>query len=246
MRIRNLFSGVLGLVLAAGNCGADVISEFQPNPTGGDPANQTIELFGTAGATASGFLYSIESDAVGTRGRIDRQEIVSGTYDPNGILELSIPDLENPSFTIVYSDTNLSEGFDVDADNDGLIDDVGVFGTVYDAVGITDTANASEPLYAAQLGGQDLGFIGTEPVLVFRDASGGDWYQVDFADLVYDAAGNSVDPNSFNMNPAATTFGAINPTTNFTPVPEPSGIGLIAVTGLIWFRRRKLRRSKSA
>ncbi|WP_424094492.1 hypothetical protein [Moorena producens] len=77
-----------------------IISEFQPNPIGSDPALTTFELSGTPGESFEGVIVNIESDPGGSNpGDINNFESVSGTFDSNGLLSVSISDIENPSFT---------------------------------------------------------------------------------------------------------------------------------------------------
>ena len=78
-----------------------LISEFQPNPDGGDPAIVSFEISGIAGQSFNGVIVSIEND--GINGTVDRLSNVSGTFDSNGLLVVDIADLENPSFTVVLA-----------------------------------------------------------------------------------------------------------------------------------------------
>lgn len=97
--------GLLLLVTLSGGLQAQaLISEFQPNPAGTDPSDQTFELSGTPDAAFSGWILSIESDQGYASGTVDRATAVSGTFDANGLLTVSVPDLENPSFTVVLLD----------------------------------------------------------------------------------------------------------------------------------------------
>ncbi len=57
----SLVAAVL-LLFGAVNSGANLLNEFQANPSGSDPATQDIELTGTPLAAQSGFLLSIDSD----------------------------------------------------------------------------------------------------------------------------------------------------------------------------------------
>lgn len=205
----------LGLVALAGACSGlsaqTRISEFEPNPPGSDPANVSFELSGTPGEAFSGWVLSIESDFGSGAGTVDRAAAVSGTFDANGLLTVTIPDLENPSFTVVVVDafTGSAGSTDIDGDNDGTVDDVSTFGTILDAIGVPDTNG--EPLYGAQLGGADFAYVGSEPLLVFRGASVGDWYAVGSDTLVYDINAASVPAGNFDADPTATTFYAVNP-----------------------------------
>lgn len=214
---------------------AGLISEFQPNPAGSDPANQSFELSGIAGETFSGWILSIESDP-GSQGTVDRATQVSGTYDVNGLLTVSVPDLENPSFTVVLTDsfTGTAGSTDIDTDDDGVADDVSTIGTVFDAIGVPDNQSDEAFLYGSDLGGADFAFTGAEPQLIFRDASVGDLYAVNIAGdsngAVFDVTGTDVTADIFDVDPTAATdtFGAINPTTAVSPLisefqPNPTG-----------------------
>jgi hypothetical protein len=193
-----------------------LISEFQPNPTGTDPATTTFELSGTAGTTFNGVIVSIESDS-GSQGTVDRVASVSGTFDVNGLLTVDIPDLENPSFTVaLLSEFTGTVGTDIDTNDDGVADDLSTFGTVLDAIGVPDSTADEVFLYGAELGGVDFAFTGDEPRLIFRDGSVGDLYAINDPDngQVFDVNGNDVTPGIFDTDPTlgTDTFGIINPT----------------------------------
>ena len=109
---------------------ADLISEFQSNPSGADPANQDVELSGDAGAAFDLWILTLESD--GFNGTVDRATNVTGTYDSAGLAVVSVADLENPSFTMVLVDGFTGAvGDDLDTDDDGVLD-VTPWGTVMD------------------------------------------------------------------------------------------------------------------
>ncbi len=191
-----------------------LISEFRPNPEGGDPATSTFELSGTPGASFSGFITSIEGDAAGAT--IDRLAAVSGTFDPNGLLLVTVPDLENPSFTVVLSsDAPGTIGDDLDGNADGDIDNPSVFGTIYDAIGVPDAAGDAGFLYGNELGGTDFTFTGDEPRLIFRAGSVSSLYAINDPDNgeVYEVGGTNVGTAIFNLDPTAgsDTFGTVNP-----------------------------------
>ncbi|MEM1214468.1 MAG: PKD domain-containing protein, partial [Bacteroidota bacterium] len=201
-----------------------VISEFQPNPPGGDPTNQDVELSGgVPGAAFDLWLVSVESD--GPDGLVDRTTNVTGTFDANGFAVVSIPDLENPSFTLI-----LAEGFsgtvgttDIDADDDGTADNISAFTNILDAVGISDSNSDNTSLYGVDLGGTDMLYNGdNEPELVFRDGADGTFYAIadldDPALAVYDASGTSIstDAGDWTADPTVPTFGAANPTLGAT------------------------------
>ncbi|MEM9782295.1 MAG: choice-of-anchor I family protein [Pseudomonadota bacterium] len=200
-----------------------IFSEFQPNPAGADPAMQTIELTGLAGDMFEGWVLSIESDAEGSAGTVDRATAVSGLFDANGILTVEIPDLENPSFTLALVDnfTGAVGSTDFDQDDDGVSDtdlsSVGI-STVFDAIGVPDVGG--DPLYGVALGGIDFAFIGSEPELIFRDGGNGAFFAVDVNGAVFDEAGAEVSAEDFDADPALPTFGAANPSTGDVVVPE--------------------------
>ena len=190
-----------------------IISEWEPNPAPRpDPATQLIELSGTPGEAFSGVLVFVEGDNI-ARGRIKNVREISGNFDANGLLTASIDDAENPSVTMVLTDSfNAPTGNDIDTDNNGVIDDLSVFGTIYDAIGVLDQAS-NDQVYATQLGGTDFAYTGDEPAIVFRDGSRGDLYAVNnpARGVVYDTSGAMIGASEFDVDPTAgTTFGAIN------------------------------------
>lgn len=147
-------------------------------------------------------------------------------------------DLENPSFTLVFSSGDGGGlGTDLDADGDGVLDDVAGFGTVFDAVSIPDAAGDAG-YYAGQLGGVDFAFSGLEPKLAFRALSTGAWIAVndldDPLDGIFGADGTELFASDFLSDPFTPTFGAANP--GF--VPEPSSLVLCGLAAIGLMRRR--------
>ncbi len=205
------------------------ISEFQPNPPGGDPGMQSIELSGTPGEAFSGVIVNIDADGVDNSGEVNPNDApgpipVSGTFDENGLLVVEIPDFENPSFTIVLSSEFPADLADIDVENDGVIDDITVFGEVFDAIGVLDEDAADEAFLIGELlGGTDFAFTDDEPEIIFRDASVGDFFAVNAigdSATIFDAAGNTVSADSFDADPSVgTTFGAINPSISAAAAP---------------------------
>lgn len=188
------------------------ISEFLPNPDGADPATTLVEITGAPGTDFDLWLVAVESDDGSSAGTVDAAQNVTGTFDADGIAVVEVPDLENPSFTYILADdfTGTVGTTDLDADNDGVADDLSSFAGagVFDAIGVPDTAG--EPLYGTAAGGTDLTFASGEPALLFRDGATGDIYRVEDG-LVFDAAGNEVSAAEFDIDPLQTTFGAVNP-----------------------------------
>lgn len=195
---------------------AALISEIRPNPPGSDPATQTVELSGTPGASFDGWLLSVEGDG-SQSGVIDRAARITGTFDENGLLTAEIPDLENPSFTLILTDSFTgSVGDSIDPGKTGAPTDTSALGTVLDAVGVLD--GAGDTSYAGAFGGTDMA-PGPEPVLLFRAGSTGAFHAVLFNGKVLDAAGDEVDPDSFDADPRGETFGGVNPDLDDAPLP---------------------------
>jgi len=194
---------------------AQLINEFEPNPFGSDPADQNFELSGTPSAAFDLWILSIESDP-GAPGIVDRATNVTGSFDANGLAVVSVPDLENPSFTIVLTDafSGAAGSTDIDTNDDGIVDDTSAMGTILDALGVPDAF--IEPLYGFQLGGVDLAYVGSEPISVFRDSASGEWYAVTSDGLdseVFDATATNIPGSFFDLDPTEvpSTFGAANP-----------------------------------
>lgn len=207
---------------------AQLISEFQPNANGTDPDPMTIELSGTPSEAFSGFIISVEGDATSGPGTVQQAEAVTGTFDANGLLQVTIADLENPTFTLFLTATftGVVNTTDIDSDDDGTAEDLSTFGTIYDAIGIPDAVGDETFIYGTDGGGQDFAYTGDEPQLVFRDASVGAWYAINDPDngAVFDINASDVTPGVFDVNPitTGTTFGSINPSRPVTNNPEPT------------------------
>ncbi|TLF44505.1 T9SS type A sorting domain-containing protein, partial [Maribacter aurantiacus] len=191
-----------------------LINEFQPNPSGNDPSTQMIELKGPAGQPFAGWIVILDSDSGNASGGVNDVEQISGTFDANGLLTVSIPDVENPSFTLILTD-NYQDGIDdFDSDNDGQLDsDISNLGNVLDAIGVPDATGDENFLFGTQLGGDDFKFTGAEPMLVFRDSNTNAWYAInDHTDgMAYDLDSNPYTFSSFSGNLEGPTFGMVNP-----------------------------------
>lgn len=199
---------------------AQYLSEFEPNPAGGDPENTTIEIGGgTPSAAFDLWVLSVEND--GFNGLVDRFTNVTGTYDANGMAVVMVPDLENPSFTLVLT-TSFSGNNDTDLDpnNDGILD-TSSLGTVLDAIGVSDEQGDDISMYGTLMGGSDVLYNGQfEPLLVFRDSGDMSLYNTVTVNFgapdeyigVFAANGMEVQASSFDMDPTTgPTFGTANP-----------------------------------
>ena len=238
----------LAIVVAfAASANANLLNEFEPNPPGADPATQTVELLGTPLAAFDLWILSIEND--GYNGLVDRASNVTGSYDANGLATVTINDLENPSNTVILTDSFTgSTSTDIDPANDGVLD-LSTIGTIFDALGVSDSSFDDATMYGASLGGTDVLFNGEfEPLSVFRDSVTGIWYNtvtVDFGGPnqhigVFDSSGRGIEIDSalFTPDPTSTTFGAANPTL----IPEPASVALVllgaSLTGMVTMRSR--------
>lgn len=213
---------------------ADLINELEPlNSSFG---TQSVEIKGTAGDS-----FFVDLVAIGTTGVVDRAvQDVSGTYDSNGLAVISINDLADPSYTLLLTrGFNFNIGDDLDSDNDGVLNAGTKWQTLYDAIGIN---GGSGLLYGQSLGFVDLPYNGESPDLLFRDGtSDALYFTIDSdTDSVFDEDGNDVLlTGTFDMDPFATTFNAVNP--SLSAVPEPGSMGILAAAGLVagFLRRRR-------
>ncbi|MDT0558621.1 T9SS type A sorting domain-containing protein [Ichthyenterobacterium sp. W332] len=215
--MKKLYFLCVALAVTSLSFGQALINEFQPNAAGTDPDPMPFELKGTPSASFSGWILSVESDPGGGTGTVDRATQVSGTFDANGLLVVNIPDLENPSFTVILCEnfTGTAGTTDFDTDNDGVADDISTVTNVYDAIGIPDNTGDEALLYGAQLGGQDFTYTGDEPGLVFRDGVTNDWYALNEpfdGTSVYALDASTVMASDFSPAVAlAGNFGTANP-----------------------------------
>jgi len=231
-------AAALAIAVAAGTAQAQLINEYAPNPTGGDPDTQFIELLGTPGEAFSGVLILVEGEATSPSGFVDAAIPVSGTFDASGLLVTEIDDLENPSNTLFLLDSFTGEVgvTDLDTDDDGVAETLDTVGTVLDAIGIVDVDGDFS--YAGQFGGVDVAFTGDEPQLVFRDSFDPSTVLAvndPAGDFIFDQDGNSFEIAGLGFDPTVATFGLVNPSV----VPEPASLGLLGVAGLALLRRRK-------
>ncbi|RNC85008.1 MAG: HYR domain-containing protein [Winogradskyella sp.] len=195
-----------------------LISEYQP--VFGIDEPQTIEIKGEPGESFSGVFVIIDGDnSRNGRGVVTDVNTISGDFNADGILTAIVPNLTNPTHTAVLTNsfTGTIDVTDIDDDNDGIADDLSAFGTIFDAVGVSDGGACCplDVLYGTDFGGVDLPSIGAIPSAIFREGSVGDFYLIsNFDGSIYDNSGVDVDASSFDMTPTDVgTFGSINPST---------------------------------
>ncbi|MEM9679375.1 MAG: BspA family leucine-rich repeat surface protein, partial [Bacteroidota bacterium] len=199
-----------------------LISEYQPI-TFDSNVPQTIELKGEPGESFIGTFVIIDGDnSRNGRGVVTDATDISGVFNGDGILTVSIPNVTNPSHTAVLTSafSGTVDVTDIDDDNDGVADDLSSFGTFFDAVGVSDGGACCplDVLYGADFGGVNLPSIGANPSAIFREGSVGDFYQISTSsDVIYNTNGDVVDPLLFNLFPTDNgTFGDINPSVTKT------------------------------
>jgi hypothetical protein len=242
--MKKLYISLFTILICAISFGQQ-INEFEPNPAGADPANSTFELKGTPSAAFDLWILSLEND--GYNGTVDN---VTGTFDANGLAIVTTTDLENPSFTIILTDSFTgTTGDDLDGADDGNLD-TSSLGTILDAVGVSDAIIDDTVLYGSILGGSDILYNGQfEPLTVFRDGTTSDWYNtvtVDFSNPgeyigVFDASGVEVAAGDFDIDPTVgNTYGSVNPSLSTASIndfnkkslivyPNPTNTGSVSV-----------------
>ena len=204
-----------------------LISEFQPvvedegevTPSSSGSGTQMFEVTGTPGTEFSGFLLVVESDNDDEAGVVEQVEPVSGTFDTNGYLVVTVAAFEEHShtFMLVASFSGAAEVTDLDTNNDGTPDSTSTVGYIYDAIGVPITNDTL--LYGAAVGGTDLPYQGGIPSLVFRGTGSGEWFNV-VDDAVYTEDGTDVTSQFADVDLSNPSFGGDNP---FAPASEDDG-----------------------
>ncbi|MEP0388129.1 hypothetical protein, partial [Dokdonia sp.] len=192
-----------------------LISEYQPQIAS---SLQALEIKGEPGEAFVGTFVVIEGDTdSGTTGIVKSTTSFSTNFNTNGLIVATLPNIEDPTHTVVLTSSfnGTVDVTDIDTDDDGVADDLSSFGVIFDAVGVSDGgACCPEGVrYGTDFGGINLPNIGSVPGAIFREGSDGDFYQISFStgDL-YDNTATIVDASSFNTTPTlAGTFGSINP-----------------------------------
>jgi hypothetical protein len=122
------------------------------------------------------------------------------------------------------------------------VDDTSTFGLILDAIGSPDSDEDEITMYGEELGGADMAYVGSEPALVFRDATTNELYAIDPEDVIYDVNATTVLASAFDFDPTlGNTFGSVNPemaplgTDNywiedFNFSPNPTSLGYIKIS----------------
>jgi len=135
------------------------------------------------------FNITIDCDLNTPNGKIDSSNAISGTFDVNGLLTSSIPDVENPSHVLVLSTVSSgslcpARGGDFQNWNDkaSVIDAIGVPDAPSDvngckpsAFGLPESTVMPAPIFPTASG------EGPEPFLIFRDGATNAWNIVRFS-----------------------------------------------------------------
>ncbi|MEM6685446.1 MAG: HYR domain-containing protein [Bacteroidota bacterium] len=190
------------------------ISEYQP-VVNSQNTEQQIELTGAAGEAFAGTLVVIEGDVqTGNQGIVMAAYDISGTFDANNLLVATIPNIPDPTHTVVLTSTfNGTVGVTNVDNGDGTVD-TSDFGVIFDALGSSNAGVCCpiDIIYGTAFGGIDLAYIGSQPYTVFREGSTGDFYQISQTGIIYDSAGTVTNASIFNTTPTISgTFGSINP-----------------------------------
>ena len=214
-----------------------VFSEFFGNQPGADAATQDIELAGgTPGAAFTFDIISLESDGAAALATVDRLFNVAGTFDAAGLAVVNVADLENPSFTLILADSFSGMlGDNLDADTDGVIDDLTLFTNVSDAIGVTE--DVGDVNFADDFGGTFLTPNGGDQDLVFRDLSTGAVFSTQ-GTTIFDAAGTTFAVSDFTFDPTTPNFGSVNATLA-AAVPEPGSLVFLGLASLGMVARRR-------
>ena len=195
-----------------------------PNPASGTP-DQIINL-GALSTGTNGLLLMRDAATVLTPA-------------PNPATSLFVqdfnPDLENGGATIaIVTGWTGNTTSDIDADNDGIVDNTSFWTSVVDAIGWNESSDTA-PLttYASQLGGIYFPQAAFTPDAFTRINPG----YAFFMDVL------GANPGPYSTDPIQ--IGPENPGAPFllTPgsenVPEPASATLLALSGLLVIRRRR-------
>lgn len=187
-----------------------LVSEFYPELQ--SSAGVEFELKGSPGVSFSGWIVSISSGN-NDGGLVHLAEQMSGVFDSIGIYSTKYYTnyIELPSTVIVCSEFRTALGDELDRDNDNVLDDLSIFGTEYDAIGVPRPSVDESYLYESSMNGADMKYSGTDKRLVFRNSQNNDLYAyLNIGDVV-DEEGEAVDLKYFDIAPWPATFGSVNP-----------------------------------
>ncbi|MEM8872835.1 MAG: PEP-CTERM sorting domain-containing protein [Planctomycetota bacterium] len=228
MHKQSLLLASAGVLAVSTVASAQVLNEIRiSSPGGSDDTSNFVEIAGTPGTDLSS-LTLLAISAEFAPGQVDFAVPLTGAIPADGFWLLSSGDddavadqIGGPDFfgsPVSFIITDNFEGLagdDLDADDDGVLDDPSVIGNILDAVSLTDGDATTDIFFG---GGPVVGPDGTFPAaLVLRtpDITG------DFTFV----------PGAFGDD-SLDTPGVSN------VIPEPASIALLGVAGLGLLRRR--------
>lgn len=214
------------------------MNEFVVKPISIATSGSNFEIRGPIGDTFTGkivYLSSLQSSTSFNGGllsftKAEQIETVSGTFDSNGLLQVTIANRFLTYFTVILcSDFQLTTEDEISVLFNAYpvsfsIADPSIFGTIYDVIGSIVGSNPGTN-YAIILSGNtytgtyftDVASNNYNFYVVFRDSCTLELYAVSTtsnagtSNIVVGADGNVHGLADFSPDPVDTTFGSINP-----------------------------------
>lgn len=254
-------AGVLGAALMAfaGTAQATLVfNEMLFDPPAADPTKRFFEIRSTTDTVeslADVSILAIEGDGNAGRGAVEFAfSFGSLSTGANGLALLrdgaivfqpapeaattvvvepyAYKETTTVTYLLVRGFTGAAESTDIDSNNDGIADGLLPWTEVLDAVGFRD--DASEPLYAAQFGGEefseaDAPYNGADIYGFVRGNSG--------TRHTFRAAGPSTGPFLVDLSPTLPMGYTLTPGSANAHMPEPGSLALLSIGSLALLRR---------